>query len=278
MIPPTSIDGTDITGATIDGTDVQEITVDGDVVFSATTLPVAYSNLVAWYPFDSATYGGSDADDVTGIIGGSGDDTGYDGTVSGASYQSSGGVTDIRAGANSGAFDFDGNDEIVLNNFGNLGSVIDTNFTLTMNVKTSDGSFNGLFGKGPTGNTSQMQANIGGFDGPNGSYQLFFRDDTATDVSVTAPATVDNTYHHVAFVRRGSSDTDMEIFEDGGTPLSTTSHRSSSVGNISDFTVNPEIGNVAGGTGGNYTIDDVRIYNTDLSQSQIQAIVDNTPA
>jgi len=31
---PTSIDGTDITGATIDGTDVQEITVDGDTVFS----------------------------------------------------------------------------------------------------------------------------------------------------------------------------------------------------------------------------------------------------
>jgi len=36
MIPPTSIDGTDITGATIDGTDVQEITVDGDVVFTST--------------------------------------------------------------------------------------------------------------------------------------------------------------------------------------------------------------------------------------------------
>jgi len=34
-MPPTSIDGTDITGATIDGTDVQEITVDGDTVFSA---------------------------------------------------------------------------------------------------------------------------------------------------------------------------------------------------------------------------------------------------
>jgi len=34
MIPPTSIDGTDITGATIDGTDVTEITVDGDTVFS----------------------------------------------------------------------------------------------------------------------------------------------------------------------------------------------------------------------------------------------------
>jgi len=32
---PTSIDGTDITGATIDGTDVQEITVDGQTVFTA---------------------------------------------------------------------------------------------------------------------------------------------------------------------------------------------------------------------------------------------------
>jgi len=35
MVPPTSIDGTDITGATIDGTDVQEITVDGQTVFTA---------------------------------------------------------------------------------------------------------------------------------------------------------------------------------------------------------------------------------------------------
>jgi len=32
---PTSIDGTDITGATIDGTDVTEITVDGVPVFTA---------------------------------------------------------------------------------------------------------------------------------------------------------------------------------------------------------------------------------------------------
>jgi len=34
-MPPTSIDGTDITGATIDGQDVQEITVDGQTVFTA---------------------------------------------------------------------------------------------------------------------------------------------------------------------------------------------------------------------------------------------------
>jgi hypothetical protein len=35
MTPPTSIDGTDITGATIDGQDVEEITVDGQTVFGA---------------------------------------------------------------------------------------------------------------------------------------------------------------------------------------------------------------------------------------------------
>jgi len=120
MTPPISIDGTDITGATIDGTDVQEITVDGDTVFTSgpqiNNFPVAYSDLVAWYPFDSATYGGSNADDVTAILGGSGDDTAYDGTVFGATYQSSGGVTDINGGANSGGFDFSGGGDVRIEN------------------------------------------------------------------------------------------------------------------------------------------------------------------
>ena len=68
MIPPTSIDGTDITGATIDGTDVQEITVDGDVVFGAETPAGKYllassrtSGEVFMYemstPFDISTAG-----------------------------------------------------------------------------------------------------------------------------------------------------------------------------------------------------------------------------
>ena len=55
MIPPTSIDGTDITGATIDGTDVTEITVDGDTVFTAgapTQIPAA-NDLYAHYDFST---------------------------------------------------------------------------------------------------------------------------------------------------------------------------------------------------------------------------------
>jgi len=53
---PTSIDGTDITGATIDGTDVTEITVDGQTVFSAGPPPapvnrmyVANANVIVQY-------------------------------------------------------------------------------------------------------------------------------------------------------------------------------------------------------------------------------------
>jgi hypothetical protein len=45
--PPTSMDGTDITGATIDGTEVSEITVDGDTVFTATA-----ESLISLYEFE----------------------------------------------------------------------------------------------------------------------------------------------------------------------------------------------------------------------------------
>jgi len=45
--PPSSIDGTEITGATIDGQDVQEITIDGDTVFTA--IP---ESLISLYEFE----------------------------------------------------------------------------------------------------------------------------------------------------------------------------------------------------------------------------------
>jgi len=55
---PTSIDGTDITGATIDGTEVQEITVDGDTVFSATDVLEDFerSNPINDYSGDTGQY------------------------------------------------------------------------------------------------------------------------------------------------------------------------------------------------------------------------------
>jgi len=74
MIPPTSIDGTDITGATIDGTDVQEITVDGDTVFELSALP---NSAIHQYKMDEGS--GTVANDAIGS---------NDGTINGASFVS----------------------------------------------------------------------------------------------------------------------------------------------------------------------------------------------
>jgi hypothetical protein len=79
MIPPTSIDGTDITGATIDGTDVTEITVDGQTVFTARGLPL--TNLVHQYDASLST---NETDDIPDQIGS--DDL----TGSGSGFVSSG--------------------------------------------------------------------------------------------------------------------------------------------------------------------------------------------
>jgi len=62
---PTSIDGTDITGATIDGTDVQEITVDGQTVFSAGPVIPDEGDLHARYDWTQAS-GTSSVSDLSG--------------------------------------------------------------------------------------------------------------------------------------------------------------------------------------------------------------------
>jgi len=58
--PPTSIDGTDITGATIDGQEVEEITIDGQTVFTAG--PNIPNNAVAHY--DATQLTASDGDPI----------------------------------------------------------------------------------------------------------------------------------------------------------------------------------------------------------------------
>jgi len=269
MIPPTSIDGTDITGATIDGTDVQEITVDGDVVFSAQTLPVAYSNLVAWYPFDSAEYGGSNADDVTAILGGSGDDSAYDGTVNGATYQASDGVTDINSGANSGGFEFDGNDDYI-----ELGS----NFSETSHTKC------GWF---KLQSFTQNQGLFGAIGLPQASKYTYVRhkassnqieyifDDGVTSFDQIVTSTYTTTqYVHIAITYDASTNTNncKMILDGNNVGTASKSAGLQMLGDdqefISDGVQNFDI--IDG------FVDDYRIYNKALSQSEINQIIDNT--
>ena len=93
------INGDVIDEITIDGEFTEEVTVDGDVVFKRIE-PVAYNNLVAWYPFENF------AQDATANDQNSGDSSDYSGNVIGASYSSTGGVTDIKSGSNSGVYSF----------------------------------------------------------------------------------------------------------------------------------------------------------------------------
>ena len=81
MIPPTSIDGTDITGATIDGTDVQEITVDGDVVFSAEP-QVPTQGLLHHWDWSAPSSTTSFVEDLAGSVDATGTFNGF-GTING---------------------------------------------------------------------------------------------------------------------------------------------------------------------------------------------------
>jgi len=275
---PTSIDGTDITGATIDGTDVQEITVDGQTVFTAEKLPVAYSNLVAWYPFDSSFYGGSDADDVTALFnpGQSGDSTAYDGTVNGATYQSSGGVTDINAGQNSGAFDFDTNDSIELNNATAFAA---SEFTISMWLKSTDTQNWGIFDfiNGSSNNRVFVQLN-GNATGTEVGQMRFFTQNSNDlgSVSLTNnPNLTDGVYHHIACVRDFNEPNNGRIHIDGGVKEALDIGNS---GIIGTNLVNEDVGiggNVRFGSG-NIELEDVRLYNTALTQSEINDIYQNT--
>jgi len=264
MMPPTSIDGTDITGATIDGTEVQEITVDGQTVFSAgpSNFPVAYSNLIAWYPFDSATYSGSNADDVTAILGGSGDDTAYDGSVSGATYQSSGGVTDINAGANSGAFEFDGSNDVIDIGTG-LPDANDTSISITLWANADSTTDKSL--------ALDYSTSIIGIGKPtalsNFGVAMFDSAYRTVDFGVKPL----NEWHHFGLTYNSSTNVLTGYF-DG------VSKGTASVTGVRDSDDEYTIGGTTDLTRlWDGLVDDVRIYNTDLTDQQIQDIYDNTP-
>jgi len=268
---PTSIDGTDITGATIDGTDVTEITVDGQTVFSAQNLPIAYSNLVAWYPFDSATYGGANTDDVTAIIGGSGNDTAANLTGT-STYNTSGGVTDINAGASSGYVDLIGSNKLDVSS-----SVLDINPPKTWTFWARDianGFTNsgwGWFDSSSGGNSS------GGICLNLNSSNVFVRTSTSSsDMDTLGLAQPNNNWNHYA----------IRVTSVGGGTFSGATFRNGILQDNSPSDSNFGTGfpdssflflgqdRVGSDTDGEW--EDVRCYNTDLSNSQINDIYENT--
>jgi hypothetical protein len=262
--PPTSIDGTDITGATIDGQEVQEITIDGQTVFTATQLPVAYGNLLQWYPFDSSEYGGNNADDVTAILGGSGDDTAFNGTVNGATYNSTDGVTDINKGQNSGAFIFNLGDFIEVNSraFGN-------EFTICAFIKPDTPNNGTMYSaRDADGSTPKVILKIR----EDRQLEFFNQDQSGNAARALAGSYPDNSYTHIAGVRDTTS---TRLFVNGSQIDADTT----SLGNFPKPNQRATIGvgrtiDVFGEFDG--SIDDLRVYNKALSSSEVSQIVSNT--
>jgi len=255
MMPPTSIDGTDITGATIDGTDVQEITVDGQTVFTAEKIPVAFGNLILWYPFDSTEYGGANADDVTSIIGGSGDDTAYDGTVNGATYQSSAGVTDINAGANSGAFEFDSSSDNI--SFSGVPNQSEYSFCFWHKPSSTNTGRNRIFGDTEPGIHAHPGVNSARFTFDSFGSQL------STSTTITT-----GTYYHLV-VTFDVSTGDGEMFKNGSS-IATASGLGHAGFNDQGIAVH---------SGGEFLageVDDVRVYDKVLTSSEVSQIYTNT--
>jgi len=251
---PTSIDGTDITGATIDGTDVQEITVDGDVVFTSSQTPVAKSDLIAWYPFESSI--SDSANDST-----FGDSTAYDLTEEGESsvqtnIQSSGGVTDVIDGASSQYYDM----------------IPDGNITASLTDLTTPFTAMGWANFDSLNNSVVF---VGDWGGTSRDWYIFIDDneirqfdDIGTNNDTFANFGT-NGWSHVAAVY----DSTNVLYLDGsqiGTSTG-TSGQTYSGGDGLDIGSRNNVGQFMDGG-----IDDVRIYDSALTSSQISQIVSNT--
>jgi hypothetical protein len=229
-------------------------------------LPVAAPDLVAWFPFRQG-----DGSDATAGDRRFGDTTDYSATVNGTIHKPSGGVTDIKTGENSGAFDFDGTDDFIRSNTqmpldvsGNSPRTL--MYFLRPDTSSSNLTFHVTFG------TKSKAASFGSFHTDvNGSPRLFFfGTDPAVDFDTGKDLTLD-TYQHVAISYDGSV---VRVFVNGvETPTSGVSRSLSTVQEdiIMGSTVAFDSRRFYDGT-----IDGVRVYDTALTQFQINQIYLNT--
>jgi hypothetical protein len=253
MTPPINIDGDTVEAITMDGTSVSEVTVDGDTVFGAIPDSALTQDLVAWYRFEDG-----DARDYTATLNANfADTTAYDGTVNGATFQSSGGVTDFESGSNSGAFDFDAD---------NIEVSLPTYSQLSVSVWVNWDDLNTEF--------------LGPFDtfGNIRPHQFTFEDDGG-DTDVLACSTPDGTFQfgsvspnewtHLLATYDGST---VTTYLNGSQANSGSASFSA---NLSEVGIGARFGDVTSVvTDGR--IDDVRVYNRALTSSEVTDIYNAT--
>jgi hypothetical protein len=253
---PIERNGQNIGDITLNGNAIGEVTVNGQTVFSAgPSLQdiIAPDNLLAWWPFEND---GQDETASGALLDQNGitvaDSSDY--SVTGGnnfSYASSGGLTDLQTGQDSGRLEVnDGYADA------SVSFTTTSSWTGTMWIN---------FGFGGNDYTEFFSCNGGDFIS-NGQYLIHEppQEINAWKNNVTHPYSENSTVH-VAF-RRGGSDT-LDLFVNGSIVDS-----NNGLGGTSLFT-NFSMGGDGSGENGTGFMDDVRIYNTDLTNSQIEQIV-----
>lgn len=230
-------------------------------VTSPNTIPSSTltQDLVAWYRFEDGDARDYASNEIYPNINW-GDSTAYNGSINGATYNSSGGVTDFESGTNSGKFEFDGSDAIGLNN-----SLVDAgkDYTVSLWIKTNitntDPLRNIAFSSGHTFDHDDLSINgtiVGYFDGDR------------SGVMVNAD---DGNYHHLCCANDSGT---HKVYKDGSLIGSFTNALNSDNG------VQNSIGaRYSNGSPTNYydgDVDDIRIYNRVLTSSEISNIYDST--
>jgi len=141
--PPTSIDGTDITGATIDGHEVQEITIDGQVVFTAVQGPdtsMFQSPIYQFFPNSAGFTDGQSPVPYPEVLAGLPDATAVDNPSYDADFNGL------------GLIDYDGNDGHNWTSDGQLPTASDSQVSIfVLYFTTTNSSFQRLSGYSTAG-------------------------------------------------------------------------------------------------------------------------------
>lgn len=246
-----SIDGTDISGVTIDGTDVQEITIDGNVAW--TSVP---SSGVSRWTLDNADVSGSTVTDVWGN---------NDGTNDGA--------TTTLPGANqtyntNESFEVDGSNGKTVNCGEITGPQGSTDFTLAAWIKKTaswSSGFNSIIA------THENNDNGWGIFSQTGDTISFRMEQSGSKADTNSVTISDNQWYHVVGVFNNNSSV---LYLDGG---QAAGNNNTSDINVPSVNTPFKMGNDLYKTSRQKTVqvDDVRIYDRDLSSSEVSNLYSN---
>jgi len=246
MIPPTSIDGTDITGATIDGTDVQEITVDGQTVFSAGP---DLTDVIYRWKMDEGT--GTTVNDSVGSLNGS--------LVGGPTW-----VTDANS-VGGAHLDFDGSNDRV--DFGSVTNEPQMTAAMWINFDNLDGYFFYWSLNGSAGTGMDLHVN------PELEFDLM--SDTNNDVRSLSTGV----WYHIGFAYFSNADVEVTVYDSDSE--TETTHDFSSIGDGSIDNGSRDFYLMEDAFGGSNNVDgkmdDVIVADKGLSRSRIRDFRNASP-